>query len=92
MPGVVGARRAGPPGLPDALRLLARLTRQARHTPLRAELDDLEGPVRLGDPEAEPARYVGDAATLVRLYAGRRVEGRTFELAGVEPEDLDLFG
>jgi hypothetical protein len=30
--------------------------------------------------------------TLVRLYAGRPVEGRAYELAGVEAKELNIFG
>ena len=86
-----GARGAGAyagAGLPDALRLLARLTEERRHTPLHAELDDVDEPLRLGDPTfpRPPARYIGDAATLVRLYAGRPLEGVSYELAGAEGE------
>ncbi|WP_181449663.1 maleylpyruvate isomerase family mycothiol-dependent enzyme [Streptomyces cyaneus] len=80
-------------GLPDALRLLAWLTRERRHTPLHADLDDVDEPLRLGDPTAPrpPARYIGDAATLVRLYAGRPVEGASYELAGAEVRELNIF-
>ncbi|MCI3272218.1 maleylpyruvate isomerase family mycothiol-dependent enzyme [Streptomyces cylindrosporus] len=81
-------------GLPDALTLLARVTREKAHVPLHADLDDVDEPLRLGDPVAgrTPARFIGGAATLVRLYSGRPVEGADFELAGVEAEELNLFG
>ncbi|MFC5220823.1 maleylpyruvate isomerase family mycothiol-dependent enzyme [Streptomyces coerulescens] len=82
-------------GLPDALRLLAWLTRDRRHVPLHADLDDVDEPVRFGDLAAgrPPARYIGDGATLVRLYAGRSVEGAAgFELVGVGPRELNIFG
>ncbi|MGW6902877.1 maleylpyruvate isomerase family mycothiol-dependent enzyme [Streptomyces sp. NPDC054940] len=81
-------------GLPDALRLLVRLTRERRHTPLHADLDDVDEPLRLGEPAAPrpPARYIGDAATLVRLYAGRSAEGASYELAGAEARELNIFG
>ncbi|MFI7410526.1 maleylpyruvate isomerase family mycothiol-dependent enzyme [Streptomyces sp. NPDC049627] len=81
-------------GLPDALRLLARITRERRHQPLHADLDDVDEPLRLGDPTAPrpPARYIGDAATLVRLYAGRPVRGASYELAGAEAGELNIFG
>ncbi|MFJ7077849.1 maleylpyruvate isomerase family mycothiol-dependent enzyme [Streptomyces sp. NPDC098781] len=81
-------------GLPDALRLLAWLTRERRHVPLHADLDDVDEPLRLGDPTAPrpPARYIGEAATLVRLYAGRPVEGASYELAGAEAGELNMFG
>ena len=81
-------------GLPDALRLLVRLSRERRRVPLHADLDDVDEPLRLGDPTAPspPARYIGDAATLVRLYAGRSAEGASYELAGAEAEELNIFG
>ncbi|MCT9078171.1 maleylpyruvate isomerase family mycothiol-dependent enzyme [Streptomyces fulvoviolaceus] len=80
-------------GLPDALVLLARFTREKGHLPLHADLDDVDDPLRLGDVSGDrtPARYIGDAATLVRLYAGRPVEGRGFELAGAEVKELNIF-
>ncbi|KOG23745.1 MDMPI_N domain containing protein, partial [Streptomyces viridochromogenes] len=73
---------------------LAWLTGERRHTPLHADLDDVDEPLRLGDPTAPrpPARYIGDAATLVRLYAGRPVEGAPYELAGAEAGELNIFG
>jgi uncharacterized protein (TIGR03083 family) len=82
------------PGLPDALALLVTATRRKAHVPLHADLDDVDEPLRFGDPTAArpPARYIGGAATLVRLYAGRSVEGADFELVGVEPRELNMFG
>ncbi|MDO0927161.1 maleylpyruvate isomerase family mycothiol-dependent enzyme [Streptomyces sp. TG1A-8] len=82
------------PGLADALALLARITRERGHVPLHADLDDVDEPLRLGAVAAAgpPARYIGSAATLVRLYAGRPVHGAAFELAGVEPGELNLYG
>ncbi|WP_328781963.1 maleylpyruvate isomerase family mycothiol-dependent enzyme [Streptomyces canus] len=82
------------PGLPDALALLARTTRERGHLPLHADVDDLDEPLRLGDAAGDrtPARYIGDAATLVRLYSGRPVEGRAYELAGAEAKELNIFG
>ncbi|MBT1094887.1 maleylpyruvate isomerase family mycothiol-dependent enzyme [Streptomyces sp. Tu102] len=81
-------------GLPAALRLLTWLTRERRLVPVHADVDDVDEPLRLGDPTAPrpPARYIGDAATLVRLYAGRAVEGAGFELVGVEAKELNIFG
>ncbi|MFC8432915.1 maleylpyruvate isomerase family mycothiol-dependent enzyme [Streptomyces sp. NPDC057253] len=83
----------GGAGLPDALALLARATRERGHLPLHADLDDLDEPLRLGDVTGDrtPARYIGDAATLVRLYSGRPVEGRDYELAGAEAKELNIF-
>ncbi|MGW2033639.1 maleylpyruvate isomerase family mycothiol-dependent enzyme [Streptomyces argyrophylli] len=81
-------------GLPHALTLLARLTRHKEHVPLHADLDDLDEPLRLGAVAAggPPARYIGDAATLVRLYAGRPLNGAPYELAGAREEELNIFG
>ncbi|MEU6666535.1 maleylpyruvate isomerase family mycothiol-dependent enzyme [Streptomyces sp. NPDC046727] len=81
-------------GLPDALTLLARVTREKGHVPLHADLDDLDEPLRFGAtvPSGPPARYIGDAATLVRLYAGRPVTGAAYELAGAREGELNIFG
>ncbi|MFF1300587.1 MULTISPECIES: maleylpyruvate isomerase family mycothiol-dependent enzyme [unclassified Streptomyces] len=82
------------PGLPHALALLTRITREQGRLPLHADLDDVDEPLTLGAVSGErtPARFIGDAATLVRLYAGRPVAGRTFELAGAEAAELNVFG
>ncbi|PAZ13373.1 hypothetical protein CLM62_26020 [Streptomyces sp. SA15] len=84
----------GGAGLPDALALLVRLTRERDHVPLQADLDDVDEPLRLGGVPGErtPARYIGDAVTLVRLYAGRSAAGASYELAGAKEEELSIFG
>ncbi|GGZ95466.1 maleylpyruvate isomerase family mycothiol-dependent enzyme [Streptomyces echinoruber] len=81
-------------GLPHALALLAQVTRARGGVPLHADLDDLDEPLRLGDPTGErpPARFIGDAPTLVRLYTGRPPSGATYELAGAEERELNLYG
>ncbi len=81
-------------GLPYALNLLAQVTGRQGHLPLHADLDDADEPLRLGDTSGErpPARYIGDGPTLVRLYAGRPVDGVSYELAGVEAAELNIFG
>jgi uncharacterized protein (TIGR03083 family) len=82
-------------GLPEALALLGTLTRDRGHVPLHADLDDVDEPLKLGGASGErpPGRFIGDAATLVRLYAGRPVDGAAgYELAGVEAAELNLFG
>ncbi|MFI6546377.1 maleylpyruvate isomerase family mycothiol-dependent enzyme [Streptomyces prunicolor] len=93
---VLGAPGAyGGAGLGSALTLLGLVTRQKNHRPLHADLDDLDDPLRLGDLSGEltPARYIGDAPTLVRLYSGRPVpDGSAYELAGATPEELIIFG
>ncbi|MGY0024835.1 maleylpyruvate isomerase family mycothiol-dependent enzyme [Streptomyces sp. YJ-C3] len=80
--------------LPAALDLLVRISREREHVALHADVDDLDTPLVLGavGGEAPPARYIGDAATLVRLYAGRPLAGARYELAGVEEAELNLFG
>jgi uncharacterized protein (TIGR03083 family) len=92
---VLGAPGAyGGPGLGSALTLLGLVTRQKNHRPLHADLDDLDDPLRLGDLSGEltPARYIGDAPTLVRLYSGRPVpDGVGYELAGAEPAELNIY-
>lgn len=81
-------------GLPHALTLLARVSRVKRHVPLHADLDDADEPLRLGAVSGTrpPARYIGDAPTLVRLYSGRPLAGARYELAGAEREELNIFG
>ncbi|MFJ9867297.1 maleylpyruvate isomerase family mycothiol-dependent enzyme [Streptomyces sp. NPDC101165] len=90
--GVPGAYAGA--GLPDALTLLVRVTREKKHVPLHADLDDVDDPLRLGDlaAGAPPARYIGSAATLVRLYAGRPLDGAAYALAGAAEGDLNIFG
>ncbi|MFB7332905.1 maleylpyruvate isomerase family mycothiol-dependent enzyme [Streptomyces adustus] len=80
-------------GLPHALTLLARISRERGRLPLHADLDDRDEPLALGDHLAgrTPARYIGDAATLVRLYAGRPVRSGSYELAGAREGELNLF-
>ncbi|WP_189186185.1 maleylpyruvate isomerase family mycothiol-dependent enzyme [Streptomyces albiflavescens] len=81
-------------GLPYALALLARVTREKGHLPLHADLDDVDEPLRLGSVPGErpPARYIGGSATLVRLYAGRPLAGERYELVGAGEGELNIFG
>lgn len=81
--------------LPYALTLLSDVTRSRGHLALQADLDDVDEPLRFGADSGErtPARFIGDAATLVRLYSGRRpVGGVSYELAGAEVGELNIFG
>ncbi|GGO46961.1 maleylpyruvate isomerase family mycothiol-dependent enzyme [Streptomyces lasiicapitis] len=80
-------------GLGDALPLLAAYTKQRAALPLHADLDGFDEPLILGvtDGSRPPARYIGDAPTLIRLYAGRPLDGSRFELAGVTREELTIF-
>ncbi|WP_328451200.1 maleylpyruvate isomerase family mycothiol-dependent enzyme [Streptomyces sp. NBC_00386] len=82
-------------GLPHALALLVRFSRESDGVPLHADLDQLDDPLRLGGVPGDrpPARYIGDAATLVRLFSGRPVPKTTaYELVGAREEELNLFG
>jgi uncharacterized protein (TIGR03083 family) len=90
--GEPGAYAGG--GLPHALALLAWITRDRGHLPLHADLDDVDEPLRFGDLSGQrtPARYIGDAPTLVRLYAGRPVPADGYELAGAQKAELNIFG
>ncbi|CAL9498822.1 maleylpyruvate isomerase family mycothiol-dependent enzyme [Streptomyces sp. enrichment culture] len=81
--------------LPEVLALLGTLTRERGHVPLHADLDDVDEPLKLGAASGErpPGRFIGDAVTLVRLYAGRAAGGADgYELAGVDASELNLFG
>jgi hypothetical protein len=81
-------------GVPYALTLPARATREKGHLPVHADLDDVDEPLRLGATSGvrTPARFIGDAATLVRLYSGRTVEGASYELVGAEIAEMSIFG
>lgn len=80
-------------GLGDALPLLAAYTKHRAALPLHADIDGFDEPLILGvtDGSRPPARYIGDAPTLIRLYAGRPLAGAEFELAGATPEELTVF-
>ncbi|MEV0259458.1 maleylpyruvate isomerase family mycothiol-dependent enzyme [Streptomyces sp. NPDC050732] len=88
----------GGEGLADALVLLERFSRSAHAAaalpPLHADVDGRDEPLALGVPDGKrpPARYIGDAPTLVRLCAGRPLTGTRYELAGVTEKELCLFG
>ncbi|MEV0223713.1 maleylpyruvate isomerase family mycothiol-dependent enzyme [Streptomyces sp. NPDC050704] len=88
-PGAYAGAQVGP-----ALDLLAWLSRERGLLALHADLDDMDEPLLLGAPSGErpPARYIGDAATLVRLYAARPLTGTRYELAGATEAELNLFG
>ncbi|MFD9910577.1 maleylpyruvate isomerase family mycothiol-dependent enzyme [Streptomyces sp. NPDC059063] len=89
LPGAYGGA-----GLADALPLLAAFSKQCSALPLHADLDGRDEPLLLGvtDGSRPPARYIGDAPTLVRLYAGRPLAGSEFELAGATEDELSIFG
>ncbi|MFE2299497.1 maleylpyruvate isomerase family mycothiol-dependent enzyme [Streptomyces sp. NPDC059445] len=82
-------------GLPHALALLVRHSRESGRVPLHADVDQLDDPLLLGGVPGDrpPARYIGGAATLVRLCSGRPVPKTTvYELVGAREEELNLFG
>ncbi|MGW0822089.1 maleylpyruvate isomerase family mycothiol-dependent enzyme [Streptomyces sp. NPDC002845] len=80
--------------LPLALTLLAHLTHERGRPSLHADLDDMDEPLFLGAPSGDtsPARYIGDAATLVRLHTGRPLTGTRYELVGVTEGELNIYG
>ncbi|MEU0965169.1 maleylpyruvate isomerase family mycothiol-dependent enzyme [Streptomyces sp. NPDC005917] len=81
-------------GRPYALSLLGRVTRDRGRLRVHADLDDVDEPLQLGAMSGTrtPARFIGDAATLVRLYTGRALDGASYELTGAEAKELNLFG
>jgi uncharacterized protein (TIGR03083 family) len=83
----------GGTGLPDALRLLAEYSRTTEGVPLHADVDGIDEPLLLGsvDGKRSPARYIGDAPTLIRLYTGRPLAGTRYELAGAVERELPIF-
>ncbi|MEU7583654.1 maleylpyruvate isomerase family mycothiol-dependent enzyme [Streptomyces sp. NPDC041068] len=93
-PGAYGGDR-----LADALPLLAAYSRSefSTATPglaVHADVDGWDEPLILGatDGRRPPARYIGDAPTLIRLCAGRPLTGTRYELAGATERELALFG
>ncbi len=87
----------GGDGLDDALALLEQFSRSAHAAsplPLHADIDGRDEPLTLGvaDGKRPPARYIGDAPTLIRLCAGRPLAGTRYELAGATEKELSLFG
>ncbi|MCF3124997.1 maleylpyruvate isomerase family mycothiol-dependent enzyme [Streptomyces arenae] len=89
----------GGDGLADALVLLAAHSRSrfgaaAPGLAVHADVDGRDEPLILGatDGRRPPARYIGDAPTLIRLCAGRSVAGTRYELAGATEKELVLFG
>ncbi|MDG4858479.1 maleylpyruvate isomerase family mycothiol-dependent enzyme [Streptomyces sp. T-3] len=81
-------------GLEHALDLLVLASQQGNGIPVHADLDGRDEPLVLGVASGErtPARFIGDATTLVRLCAGRPVIGVRYELAGAKVAELNLFG
>ncbi|MEV0316973.1 maleylpyruvate isomerase family mycothiol-dependent enzyme [Streptomyces sp. NPDC050658] len=88
LPGAYGGA-----GLPDALALLGEYSRKTESVPLHADVDGVDEPLTLGTPDGKrsPARYIGDAPTLIRLYTGRPLAGTRYELAGARESELPIF-
>ncbi|WP_260613967.1 maleylpyruvate isomerase family mycothiol-dependent enzyme [Streptomyces sp. WAC07061] len=79
--------------LPLALPLLRMVSRK-RDTPrLVADTGGPGGPLVLGNevPGRPPARFRGDAATLIRLYSGRPLVATRYELAGAAEAELLVY-
>lgn len=76
-----------------ALPLLS-VTSRRRETPaLLAALPISPEPYSLGNPlpDRAPARYIGDAETLVRIYSGRPLVGTRYELTGATEQELLIY-
>ncbi|MEU7034887.1 hypothetical protein ABZ958_14525 [Streptomyces sp. NPDC046237] len=77
-----------------ALPLLTATSRRRETPALVADLADRPGrPVSLGNEVTDrpPARYRGDAATLVRIYAGRPLVGTRYDLTGATEQELFIY-
>ncbi|MEU6678077.1 maleylpyruvate isomerase family mycothiol-dependent enzyme [Streptomyces sp. NPDC046925] len=88
LPGAYGGS-----GLADALVLLAGRSRVVNAPLLHADLDGRDEPLLLGagDGAGPPARFIGDAATLIRVCAGRPLAGTRYELVGAKEGDFAIF-
>ncbi|MFD4480102.1 maleylpyruvate isomerase family mycothiol-dependent enzyme [Streptomyces sp. NPDC058471] len=89
LPGAYGGA-----GLGDALVLLGEYSGRVSGAPaLHADVEGLDEPLVLGtsDGSRPPGRYIGDAATLIRLYTGRPLAGTRYELAGAREAELPIF-
>ena len=83
-------------GLPHALALLVRFSRESDGVPLHADLDQLDDPLRLGGVPGDrpPARYIGrrrDPRTALLGAAGPEDDGVRAG-GGAREEELNLFG
>ncbi|MCX5141954.1 MULTISPECIES: maleylpyruvate isomerase family mycothiol-dependent enzyme [unclassified Streptomyces] len=89
--GLDGAYRG--PGLGHALGLLGPRSRREKTPLLIARLEDGGDELVLGAEQdgRAPARYRGDGATLIRLYAGRPLVGTRYELEGAKESELCVF-
>ncbi|MFG2651166.1 maleylpyruvate isomerase family mycothiol-dependent enzyme [Streptomyces sp. NPDC048436] len=88
LPGAYGGA-----GLSDALAVLGEYSRATSALSLHADVDGLDEPLSLGvaDGKRPPARYIGDAPTLIRLCTGRPLAGTRYELAGARESELPIF-
>lgn len=79
----------GTAGIDLAVELLAERSARMGKPPVAARIGERE--VRFGGAGEPEATLRTDAATFVRLCAGRRPDPDQYELAGVAPADLILF-
>ncbi|MFJ3880276.1 maleylpyruvate isomerase family mycothiol-dependent enzyme [Streptomyces sp. NPDC090077] len=79
--------------LPLALPLLKTVSRKRETPRLLADIGGRGGPLVLGNevPGRAPARFRGDAATLIRLYSGRPLVATRYELAGAAEAELLVY-
>ncbi|MFE1790116.1 maleylpyruvate isomerase family mycothiol-dependent enzyme [Streptomyces sp. NPDC059525] len=73
---------------------LLQVTSRKRETPrLIADIDGHTGALELGNEVdgRPPARFSGDAATLIRLYSGRPLVATRYELAGATEGELLIY-
>ncbi|MEU9718273.1 maleylpyruvate isomerase family mycothiol-dependent enzyme [Streptomyces sp. NPDC047976] len=79
--------------LPLALPLLRMVSRRRETPRLVADIGGPGGPLVLGNevPGRPPARFRGDAATLIRLYSGRPLVATRYELAGADEAELLVY-
>ncbi|EFL18397.1 maleylpyruvate isomerase family mycothiol-dependent enzyme [Streptomyces sp. C] len=79
--------------LPLALPLLRMVSRKRQTPRLVADIGGPGGPLVLGNevPGRPPARFRGDAATLIRLYSGRPLVATRYELAGAAEAELLVY-
>lgn len=81
-------------GVEHALGILAHFSRERAVVPLRADIEGRDDALVLGvvGGARPPARYIGDAPSLIRLCAGRPLVGTRYELVGAKECELNLFG
>ncbi|MER6215092.1 MULTISPECIES: maleylpyruvate isomerase family mycothiol-dependent enzyme [unclassified Streptomyces] len=76
-----------------ALPLLSVASRRRETPRLIADVDGHTGALELGNEMdgRPPARFSGDAATLIRIYSGRPLVATRYELAGATEAELLIY-